>query len=339
MFDTPDMRRLRSQIATLEEHGYEFLRQIGQGGFADVHLVRSRKYNQQFAAKVTLINDEMLSKQSSEIQMLMKLSHPNIIGLYAYFHDAAYLYIILDYCPNGSLADLMLNGKMLSQSLIQQCFRDITQALDACHKIGIAHRDIKPANILINSRNRFVLADFGLGVQITPGEQLSSTAGSLVFSPPEYFRKDYHCPFQSDIWSLGMVLFYISSGTIPYVSRRPAPLAQEIMAGNITFNRPEFTGPLLKVLQRTLCVDPEARASAEELLKMDYLRASRLKMSLSTGISKIVPSSSDASLRIGRPAIVLKAPRLLAIARPRVRSVVMSSVLFQLAGKVDRDSG
>ncbi|OHT09791.1 hypothetical protein TRFO_21137 [Tritrichomonas foetus] len=147
---------------TLESHGYAYVRQLNHGGYSSVHIIHSSRYQCEFAVKVSNRFKDGVEVIDQEVSNLIKMDHPNIIQMYEYFFDPDFLYVILEYCPGGSLADyIKTNGKLKDEVLFQVCFQ-ILQALKYCHSQGIAHRDLKPANVLIDKNNRCKLADFGI---------------------------------------------------------------------------------------------------------------------------------------------------------------------------------
>ncbi|OHS99423.1 hypothetical protein TRFO_34096 [Tritrichomonas foetus] len=164
---------------TLKEHDYIHIRPIGKGGFSTVHLVLSTRYQEQFVCKVSEGTKSTASEK--EIKTLLNLAHPHIINMYEYFYDQSnsYLFIILEYCPGGSLDDVIkANGPLQPKQLYEYC-RQTISALSYCHNRGIAHRDIKPANILLDKNGRIQLADFGLSTKYKLLHDSVISSGSL----------------------------------------------------------------------------------------------------------------------------------------------------------------
>ena len=146
---------VQAQQETLFSHGYTFIRELGAGGFSKVCLVHSQRYKEmEFAAKISFRNKGETARQTAEVKMLHQIDHPNIIRIYDYFYDEKYVYTILEYCPNGSLLDMIRSNAIGRYDTMLQHMRGIASALALCHKQGIAHRDIKPANVLIDNYGR-----------------------------------------------------------------------------------------------------------------------------------------------------------------------------------------
>lgn len=168
--------------------------------------------------------------------------HPNIILLYDHFVEGNELFLILEYCPSGSLKDHISPGRPLSMNIFRSVCTQILSALCACHDKGIAHRDIKPANVLIDVHGRPKLADFGLGVFCAKGNCVNCDAVSLAFAPPEFFKEKSIDPFKADVWSLGLLFLMMATGRLPWRGRlmelpfcRKAPtMAPSISIGSMT---------------------------------------------------------------------------------------------------------
>lgn len=249
-----------------QTHGYELKESIGEGGYGTVYLVRSQRYQEDFVVK--RIPVEVPDKITSEVEVLMSLHHPNIINMYDYWFDDEALYVILEYCPNGSLKDyLKKHGPLTVDHLFQSC-KEIASAIEFCHANNIVHRDIKPANILIDKYNRVKLADFGLSVQAT--SRINPQIGSPAYMSPEALNgKKYINHFKNDIWALGVTLFELCSGSVPWSARTITAMIQEVNGGLVI--RPEgMEYSFWKMLRGMMDLDPRNRITIDEVLKSEY---------------------------------------------------------------------
>lgn len=250
---------------TLLLHGYTFERYLGEGSFSKVYLVHSQKYvGVEFAAKVSILTPGESARQTSEIKTLRRIYHSNIIRIYDYFSDDKFVYVILEYCPNGSLFEMIRDHRNAKLETLIPHMRGLASALAACHEQGVAHRDIKPANILIDNYGRCKLADFGLGMCCVEGERISSTAGSLAYSPPELFAPGCYDPIKGDIWSLGIVFYCMVVGHLPWTAKTRDAMKKQIRTGSIPF--PTNNQNVTSLLRQCLQLNSEKRATAEELL-------------------------------------------------------------------------
>ena len=277
-----DELALHQQV--MNEHGYDYVRKIASGGFASIHLVHSRRYNQDFAVKISDLTRKDGDLNLNEIDTLAKLAHPRIIKLYEYFRHQQFLYLVLEYCERGSLDDLMKNQKLpIRQALA--LFHDVVSAVAACHEAGIAHRDIKPANVLIDCYGHAKLADFGLGVTSKHDVRVESNGCSIAFSPPEYFKHRAIEPFKADVWSLGVLLYYMVEGTLPW-NMGHGKIQQQIQEG-IQHIHQTIPFSVRKLILRMAAVDPYNRITACEARDLPLLQqaSDKSRLSLYGGLS------------------------------------------------------
>lgn len=303
----------------LSLHGYELKKNIGQGGYGSVFLIYSQKYKSDFAAKVMRRKGTLAASEEAEIRTLMRLDHPHIVKLYDFFEEGEYLYIILEYCPNGSLADLIKAHKCMPMNwIVVNCYK-IAGALKACHDMGIAHRDIKAENILIDGYGRPKIADFGLGIDCAVGESIMSTAGSLAYSPPEFFRKRGHDPFKSDVWALGILFYYISVGSLPWRSVIRHDLIKEISTASFILDERELGVNMKNLLSKMLDSDPASRPTMAEVMAKYVIRPED-HISFSSSQLPELSFRVDQSMASSRPVISCFAPRMDLQAAQRFRS-------------------
>lgn len=253
----------------LDSNGYELLHAIGEGSSATVYLVKSKQYDELFVCKrIALIkcNDKI-----SEIRVLMDLNHPNIIRLYNYFEDDNYIYLILEYCPGGSLADIIREGACnYSVKGALAVFQQIVAGLNHCHKKGIAHLDIKPANILIDKYSRIKLADFGLSKLIGNDGKLKEFRGSRCFMAPEVLLRGAYDPFKADIWSLGVTFYFLLTGQSPWPMKVQSEM--EFAISMCMYTMPKGLDPILSgFIKSMMDISPESRPTTVELLENPIL--------------------------------------------------------------------
>ncbi|OHS93889.1 CAMK family protein kinase [Tritrichomonas foetus] len=264
------MEKHKTEIITeLERKGYKLLQPIGNGGFATVYTVLNIHHDQIFCVKLMeLTNEEHKSSlpQSfrAEIDSLINLIHPHVVAIFDYFQSKNMLYIILEYCQNGSLDSLIKDcGKIEPPHLFTMC-KQIISALSICHQTGIAHRDIKPQNILLDQHHRPKLADFGLAQKLQKQELIERFSGSLPYKAPEILNMKPYDPFLADVWALGVTFVVMATGTLPWkanslsewkflVSGGPANLPQGI---DKRFNA---------IIKRMLDPNISTRATLEEV--------------------------------------------------------------------------
>ena len=249
---------------TVMENGYVLLEHIGSGGNATVYRVRSVKYECDFVVKVQEL-DSHSAEREREAQALKSLIHKNIVELYEVFHDTNYSYMILEYCPGGTLENLVAReGPLQKGRLTSMCYQ-ICQAVCACHDLNIAHRDIKPANILIDQYGRPKLADFGLSDQYDQ-PLVRSQAGSLAFMAPEIVSGGCHNPFKADTWALGVTFFYMGTGQLPWSTANVRDLINAIKVGPIDYAPSILPRDFVNLLKQMMDLDPCNRIDVRSCL-------------------------------------------------------------------------
>lgn len=264
MDDFQDIRQ------AIDEFDYELMELIGEGGFAKVFTVLHRKYNQRFALKVLFLsqtnnNESKLESYLKEVSTLEKICHPNVICIYKYFRDRNHVYIILEYCPNGSLKDKIEKEGALSGTEFISIAKQILSALAYFHEQNISHGDIKPANILFDEYNRPKLGDFGLADTIINGSLSENYLCSPAFAPLEVLKRIPYDPFLADMWSFGITCYFMKTAMLPYEGcRNKAELMSAIEINAIWST---YFGPDLKVIMEgTIHNDPKKRKTAAQLL-------------------------------------------------------------------------
>lgn len=258
---------LEAVIETLRRHNYDFRGKIGEGGHATVFSVWSQKYGELFVAKKIPVKPSQ--EITSEVELLMNLQHPNIINMYEYWCEENNLYVILEYCSKGSLKDYIKANGPLNPQLLRQACREIASAVEFCHANNVVHRDIKPANLLIDKYDRIKLADFGISVQA--GTQITANLGSPAYLSPEIIlgrpNIDY---FKSDIWALGVTIFELCAGVVPWSAKTFNDMKSEILVGLL--KRPPLADySFLKLLKAMMDNNPVCRPTISQVLSSEYL--------------------------------------------------------------------
>ena len=247
----------------LQSVGYTVKGTIGSGSFGNVYLVYSEKWTEDFVCKIFRLPEDPTA-EVSEIQVLMRLYHPNIISMYDFFVHNGFGFLILEYCPGGSLQQMIDSlGGVPTTKLVEYALQ-VTSALLACHQQRIAHRDIKPANILIDKYGRIKLADFGLAQDIVGDEKSRMIVGSRAYMPPEMFQRKPSNPFLSDIWALGVTFFVMANGTLPWDVFTEQDLEGGITSGMLP-NVQYASRAFMKMVRSMLQQNPEKRLPLERV--------------------------------------------------------------------------
>ncbi|PJF44778.1 MAG: hypothetical protein CUN55_02220 [Phototrophicales bacterium] len=202
--------------------GYELHRLLGVGGFGAVYAATQPLVGRDVAIKVILPDyanhPEFVRRFESEARMVARLEHPFIIPLYDYWREPSSAYLVMRFLAGGSLDDFMKEHGPLEVELVVQIISQVASALSVAHRAGIVHRDLKPANILLDPDHNAYLADFGIALEVTnqsTADDEDTTVGSPAYLSPEQITANPITP-QSDIYSLGIVLFQMLTGHHPY---------------------------------------------------------------------------------------------------------------------------
>ncbi|XRB05940.1 mitogen-activated protein kinase kinase kinase [Pycnococcus provasolii] len=252
---------------------------IGSGSFGSVFLGLNSDTGELLAVKEVPVSakgtkhTEALQQLESEVVLLAKLQHPNIVRYVGTIREEANLYIFLEYVPGGSIASLLARFGRFEESVIRVYTRQILSGLAYLHAMRTAHRDIKGANILVERSGRVKLADFGMAKQMV--EHMSVTKsfkGSAFWMAPEVVRQQGHgCA--ADVWSVGCTVLEMASGKPPWSQCSTQVQAIFLIASSSELPTipetlsPDATEAILLCLQR----EERLRPSAEALLKHGFV--------------------------------------------------------------------
>nr|CAD7593174.1 unnamed protein product [Timema genevievae] len=234
---------------------YKLLKTIGKGNFAKVKL-----------AKHMPTGKELFR----EVRIMKMLDHPNIVKLFQVIETEKTLYLVMEYASGGEVFDyLVLHGRMKEKEARAK-FRQIVSAVQYCHQKKIIHRDLKAENLLLDSEMNIKIADFGFSNEFTPGNKLDTFCGSPPYAAPELFQgKKYDGP-EVDVWSLGVILYTLVSGSLPFDGSTLRELRERVLRGKyrIPFYMSTDCENLLK---KFLVLNPAKRASLENIMKDKWM--------------------------------------------------------------------
>lgn len=229
--------------ATVLGNRYEILRKIGDGGMAFVYEARDKLLNRTVAVKVLrpeFVDDqEFLVKFKREAEAVASLSHPNIVNVYDVGEDGKVHYIVMEYVDGQNLKEIIQNEGCLEEYTALDIAKQIAQALGAAHRNGIIHRDIKPHNILISKDGRLVkVADFGIAKAVSSSTMtnMGSVIGSVHYISPEQ-AKGKHLTSNADLYSLGIVMYEMIVGRVPFSGDSPISIALKHVNENVNFSK------------------------------------------------------------------------------------------------------
>lgn len=224
---------------------YEIIKKIGDGGMAFVYEARDKLLNRTVAIKVLrpefVDDEEFLTKFKREAEAVASLSHPNIVNVYDVGEDGKVHYIVMELIEGQNLKDIIKNEGTLDEYTALDIAKQIAKALGAAHRKGIIHRDIKPHNILISNEGRLVkVADFGIAKAVSSSTITStgSVIGSVHYFSPEQAKGKF-VSNTTDLYSLGIVLYEMIIGRVPFTGESPISIALQHINEEIEFTQEE----------------------------------------------------------------------------------------------------
>ncbi|KAM9138430.1 maternal embryonic leucine zipper kinase isoform 2-T2 [Pangshura tecta] len=253
---------------------YELYETVGTGGFAKVKLGRHLLTGEKVAIKIMdkLALGDDLPRVKTEIDAMKNLSHQHICRLYHVIETSKKIFMVLEYCPGGELFDYIISKDRLSEEEARIFFRQIVSAIAYVHSQGYAHRDLKPENLLIDAEHNLKLIDFGLCAKPKGGldYQLNTCCGSPAYAAPELIQGKAYIGSEADIWSMGVLLYALLCGFLPFDDENVMVLYRKIMRGK--YEVPKWlSASSILLLHQMLQVDPKKRITVKHLLNHPWL--------------------------------------------------------------------
>uniref|UniRef100_A0A665UEH7 non-specific serine/threonine protein kinase n=1 Tax=Echeneis naucrates TaxID=173247 RepID=A0A665UEH7_ECHNA len=270
--------RCRNSFTSTEEHphigNYRLLKTIGKGNFAKVKLARHVLTGREVRPLITFLKScqyPFLSQQLfREVRIMKLLNHPNIVKLFEVIETEKTLYLVMEYASGGEVFDYLVAHGRMKEKEARAKFRQIVSAVQYCHQRRIVHRDLKAENLLLDADMNIKIADFGFSNEFTVGSKLDTFCGSPPYAAPELFQgKKYDGP-EVDVWSLGVILYTLVSGSLPFDGQNLKELRERVLRGKyrIPFYMSTDCENLLKKL---LVLNPVKRGSLEQIMKDHWM--------------------------------------------------------------------
>jgi serine/threonine-protein kinase len=253
---------------------YDVLEIIGKGGMAAVYRARQDTVKRDVAVKVIMSglahSPDSLKRFQREAETVASLSHPHILRIFDYGQHGDLVYLVMELLRGGSLADLIRKGPLPPEAA-SRMLDQIASALDYAHKQGIIHRDFKPQNVLLDSEGNAYLTDFGIAKilgEMTVLTQSGAAMGTPLYMPPEQW-KGMSLDARADIYALGVTLFEMLTGKLPFESDTPYGMMYKHLneaPPSIRDVRADLPPGIDQVLLKAMAKDPDQRfVSAGEL--------------------------------------------------------------------------
>ena len=261
---------------------YVIKRKLGSGGMAVVYLAEDQELGRPVALKLLddrhASDEQFVERFRREAQSAAGLNHPNIVSIFDRGHAAGTYYIAMEYLDGRTLKELLVRNGPTPVPIAIDYARQILGALSFAHRNGIVHRDIKPHNIIVGSDGRLKVTDFGIA---RSGASQMTEAGSIVgtaqYLSPEQARGAPVDP-RSDLYSLGIVLYEMLTGSVPFTGDTPVEIAMKHLSQvpePPSTLRPDVPHDLDAVVMRALAKAPEQRYDSAEEMDADLARVAR----------------------------------------------------------------
>ncbi|KAM8705674.1 hypothetical protein ACLKA7_010043 [Drosophila subpalustris] len=252
---------------------YKIIKTLGKGNFAKVKLALHVPTGREVAIKVidkTQLNTSARQKLYREVRIMKLLDHPNIVRLFQVIESERTLYLIMEYASRGELFDhLVKNGRMREREA-RVIFRQLVSAIQYCHSKFVVHRDLKAENLLLDQHMNIKIADFGFGNTFNPNAQLETFCGSPPYAAPELFMGRKYAGPEVDAWSLGVVLYTLVSGSLPFDGGTLKELRERVLRGK--YRVPYYISMDCENLMRKfLVLNPAKRATLNAVMSDKWI--------------------------------------------------------------------
>ncbi|EDM09799.1 NUAK family, SNF1-like kinase, 2 [Rattus norvegicus] len=247
-------------------HRYEFLETLGKGTYGKVK--KARESSGRLVAIKSIRKDKIKDEQDllhirREIEIMSSLNHPHIIAIHEVFENSSKIVIVMEYASRGDLYDYISERPRLNERDARHFFRQIVSALHYCHQNGIVHRDLKLENILLDASGNIKIADFGLSNLYHKGKFLQTFCGSPLYASPEIVNGKPYVGPEVDSWSLGVLLYILVHGTMPFDGQDHKTLVKQISSG--AYREPCKPSDACGLIRWLLMVNPIRRATLEDV--------------------------------------------------------------------------
>jgi serine/threonine protein kinase len=268
---------------------YDIERTIGKGNFAVVKLAKHRITKTEVAIKIidkSQLDAGNLQKVYREVDIMKRLDHPHIIKLYQVMETKNMIYLVSEYASQGEIFDYIARYGRMTEEQARTKFWQILSAVEYCHNRNIVHRDLKAENLLLDSNNNIKIADFGFSNYYTAGGLLSTWCGSPPYAAPEVFEGKKYTGPEIDIWSLGVVLYVLVCGALPFDGCSLQALRDRVLSGR--FRIPYFmSSDCESLIRKMLVLEPNKRYSIAQIKKHRWMQ-----MSVPPSLPPTIPAST-----------------------------------------------
>lgn len=272
--DVDDERYLK-ELALGKRIGFYRVRgELGSGNFSRVKMGIHVLTKDKVAIKIldkTKLDGKTQRLLSREISSMENLHHPNVIRLFEVIETLTKLHLVMEFANGGELFTKISTEGKLSEKTTKRMFSQIVAALDHMHKHNIIHRDLKAENVFVAGTNLVKVGDFGFSTSATPDAALNTFCGSPPYAAPELFRDECYYGTCVDIWALGILLYFMVTGIMPFRAETVGKLKKCILDG--MYFMPDFlTDSCKNLIKKVLQLVPKARLTIDEIKNSKWLQ-------------------------------------------------------------------
>jgi len=208
---------------------YQILKTLGSGGFGTVYLVRDTWIDKKVAVKVPHKQNGEFDELLHEPRLLAALDHANIVSIVTAEKADDYFFIVMEFVDGESLEERLRRDESLELEPATDFARQLATGVEYAHAQGVLHRDLRPGNVLVTPEDRIKITDFGTSRFLEVAEQASTVIGSPPYMAPEQFEG--RAVFASDVYSIGVIMYEMTTGVLPYFSANPRQLEKMARSG------------------------------------------------------------------------------------------------------------
>ena len=256
---------------------FQILKELGAGSFGHVYLVSHKITKAQYAIKAIDKRDKSNQNEKPyfrrEIEVMYKIHHPNVVKLFGHFEDNNYCYFIMEYIEKGNIYNLIPHDgkKKLNTKIVASLIKDVISAVYYLHHMKpiIIHRDIKPENVLLGEGLVSKLTDFGWSNYMQEDEKRKTVCGTPIYLAPEIIKEEGHDE-KVDVWCIGVLLFELITGNVPFQGNDLESLKENILHLRIAWPK-DINTDAKNLIKKILKLDPGSRISLEEMLQHPFI--------------------------------------------------------------------
>ena len=256
---------------------FNILKELGAGSFGHVYLVTHKKTKAQYAIKAIDKRDKTNIEEKPyfrrEVEVMYKIHHPNVVKLYGHFEDNNYCYFIMEYISKGNIYGLIPQDKKkrLSSQIVAGLIKDVISAVYYLHNMNppIIHRDIKPENVLLGDKMVAKLTDFGWSNYMQEDVVRNTVCGTPIYLAPEIIKEKGHDE-KVDIWCIGVLLFELTTASVPFPGNDLETLKNNILRLKIAWPK-DINSDAKNLIMKILKLDPNERLPLSDMLSHRFI--------------------------------------------------------------------